>query len=182
MALDGELERAVAKLPREIQPSRDLWPGIEAAIGDAGRSDHRWWPRGWQGLAAALALAASSSLITLWVSRDGDSTVQPPAWVQGDVGMQFAAYPIGPQYAEARRKLSMRFDARLDQLAPETRVAVEQSLADIRQALNEMDEALRADPNNVLLQQLLLAAYQDELAVLNDLNAMTETITVRTDL
>ncbi len=180
MEMNERLEQVLAKLPRDIDPPRDLWPGIEAAIGDAGRAS--WWPQGWQGLAAALALVVSSSLITLWVSGGGDQAIEPAPWVAADVGMQFASYPIGPQYMEARRKLSADFEARLAGLAPETRAAVQESLGDIREALNEIDAALRNDPNNVLLQQLLLAAYQDELAVLTDLNSITETITVRTDL
>lgn len=52
---ERELQEAVNKLPKSIEPPRDLWPGIEARIG-AGRSRWRTWY--WVPLAAAAALVA----------------------------------------------------------------------------------------------------------------------------
>jgi len=55
---ERELQKAVDRLPKSIEPPRDLWPGIEARIGSArpGRAwQQRWY---WVPLAAAAVLAA----------------------------------------------------------------------------------------------------------------------------
>jgi hypothetical protein len=66
MMNEDELLKAVSRLPRSIQPPRDLWPEIEARLRGRRR---RWY---WVSLAAAAAVAA------LLVAR---SVVSPPdAW------------------------------------------------------------------------------------------------------
>lgn len=47
---EHELERAVSRLPKSIEPPRDLWPGIEARL----RKRRNWY---WLPLAAAAVLA-----------------------------------------------------------------------------------------------------------------------------
>jgi hypothetical protein len=59
---------------------------------------------------------------------------------------------------------------------------IDRNLAQIREALAEINDELAEDPNNVLLQQLLLAAYQDELAVLMNVNRMAQTLPKRTEI
>lgn len=183
---DKRLDERLSRLPQEVWPEKDLWAGIAAGI--QGVSEVRpgnavWWSRGWAGLAAAVLLVVTSSLTTFaLMDRQVPTASDVPAWRADGVGLQFASYPMGPQYLEARRTLSAGFESRVAELEPDTRQAVEASLAEIRQALAEIDKALRDDPNNVLLQQLLLATYQDELAVLNDLNVMTRNLPVRMDL
>ena len=59
---------------------------------------------------------------------------------------------------------------------------VRRNLEQIRSALNEINQALSDDPNNVLLQQLLLAAYQDELAVLTEVNRMARSLPTRKEI
>jgi hypothetical protein len=53
---ERELKEAVGRLPKSIEPPRDLWPGIEARIGSArgGRIIRRFWY--WVPLAAAAVL------------------------------------------------------------------------------------------------------------------------------
>jgi hypothetical protein len=52
MRNDDELLKAVSRLPRSIEPPRDLWPEIEARLGGRRR---RWY---WVSLAAAATVAA----------------------------------------------------------------------------------------------------------------------------
>jgi hypothetical protein len=50
---ERELQDAVSRLPKSIEPPRDLWPGIEARLGRSGSWRRRWY---WVPLAAAAAL------------------------------------------------------------------------------------------------------------------------------
>jgi hypothetical protein len=50
---EQELQSGVNRLPKSIEPPRDLWPGIEARIARAGSWRRRWY---WMPLAAAAVL------------------------------------------------------------------------------------------------------------------------------
>ena len=60
---ERELQDAVNRLPKSIEPPRDLWPGIEARL----RRPRRMWY--WAALAAAAILAG------IWLVKR-----QPPSW------------------------------------------------------------------------------------------------------
>jgi hypothetical protein len=57
-----------------------------------------------------------------------------------------------------------------------------QNLETIRQAMAEINAALGEDPANQFLQQQLLAAYQDELTVLANLQRVTERLSTRNEI
>jgi hypothetical protein len=190
---DDRLMQAARALPREIRPERDLWPDIAARSGaeeaaPAGRN--RWRLVG--AVAAAVALVAVSSLMTLWLTDEPAPVVVrqgPPA---GGLAMPArslpleasfgAGYTLGPRYERARNELTRDLDQQLAALPEDTRALVNRNLAQIREALAEINDELSEDPNNVLLQQLLLAAYQDELAVLMNVNRMAQTLPTRTEI
>jgi hypothetical protein len=184
---------AASRLPREIAPERDLWPGIAARLEPGDRTRAIW--RGWHlagAVAAAVALVTVSSLITLWVTDRPDSV--PVSRVQTPAGIARPAralngnatfgpdYLLGPKYEKARQQLSQDLDTQLETLPPETREVIEKNLAQIRQALTEINGALADDPGNVLLQQLLMAAYQDELTVLMEVNRMARSLPTRKEI
>lgn len=165
---DPVLKR-LGSLPAGVEPPRDLWPGIEAAIASGRqqaapkRSSLPWqWA-----LAAGVAVAAVSALFT-WIA------VAPPAPTQVagvDTGTPAAAQPVsfdryaqlGPEYVATRAQLLEEFRNRLDTLPPETRDRVKQDLAVIQRAADDIDAALAEDPASRLLNQLLLSTYQQEL-------------------
>ncbi len=62
---ERELQDAVERLPKSIEPPRDLWPGIEARLGK--RRLRRLW--------YSLPLAAAAVLVGIWLVRG-----QPAAW------------------------------------------------------------------------------------------------------
>src|SRR2546428_13897725 len=59
---EGELQDAVNRLPKSIEPPRDLWPDIEARLG-AGASGS--WRRRWYWV----PLAAAAALVFLLLAR-----------------------------------------------------------------------------------------------------------------
>jgi hypothetical protein len=181
-----DLDSRLARLAEDLPPARELWPGIAARIeGPAGSPDRsrtarRWQPR--QTWLAAAAVAVAAILVTM-VYRGADQA--PP--VPGGPEMLTAAafgptYQLNAGYHAARAGLAQDLEAQLAGLPPETRATVLDNLATIRRAAAEINAALGDDPSNLLLQQQLMAAYQDELAVLANIRRVTERLPHRNEI
>ncbi len=172
-ASTSPLDTALDALPRGIEPGRDLWPAIEARLEPrevhAGR---RWlWPA-----AAAVLLVVGSTLITATLLREDEPLVAQRAPAAGQAGYADAAFGPGqaldPAYETARQDLARTLSARIDRLPPDARRQVEKNLAEIRRASAEINAALELSPGDPLLEELLLNAYQDQLAVLASVNQL----------
>ena len=72
-------------------------------------------------------------------------------------------------------------DESLGSMTPDGWAKVEDNLKQINRALSDISDALSGDPDNVLLQQLLLSMYQEELAVFENVNRMTKNLPPRTE-
>lgn len=189
---EERLMQAARRLPDDISPRRDLWSSIATRIAEDDRQmerRNRWRPFGM--VAAALALVAVSSVVTIWVTDDPAPRVVhqiapgPMAVAARSAPMAAgfgAGVTLGPRYERARQELTRDLEGRLEELPEPSRALVERNLDQIRAALAEINTELSKDPNNVLLQQLLLAAYQDELAVLMNVNKMVQTLPTRTEI
>ena len=179
-----------ADLPPALQPRRDLWPGIaqaiaslpqdaavdpaaprarageEATVGAVTASTPPSWrrtprPRAWSyglGLAATVACLA----IGAWIGR---ATLPAPGRA-ADPALQAAAFAPDARYARERQALLVQAGLGLARLPPEERRQVEASLATLRQAIADIRRALGEDPGNLLLQEMLVNSYQDEIRVL----------------
>ena len=181
---DDILDRA-RELATEIAPERDLWPNIEAAIDAPARP--RYMPYLAQAAAVVLLVAGSSGLTWLVTKGDAPQAVanQPPvAMPQFDA--EFASfggqYALGPRYEDARNNLAAELDIELDRLSPEARADVEENLKIIRDAIDEINQALAREPDNVLLQELLLDTYREELKVMHDVGDLARNVTLRNDI
>ncbi len=169
---DARLDRALAGLPREIGPARDLWPAIAAQL-EPRRAQRRWLPLA----AAAVLLVAASSLITAHVVRRNATpvaTVAPAAPEPGAVRpASFGpGHALDPEYAAARQQLAAMLAARMDRLPSSARQKVADNLAELHRAADEINAALALQPGDALLEELLLNTYQDELAVLASVNQL----------
>lgn len=182
-AYEDQLIKDAARLEKSVSPGRDLWPGIEAAIGDAAEPAPRTRP--WLAQAAAvLLLVGASSLITYTL------TVREPAVspVATNAGLELAPasfggdYQLGADYQLARAGLENRLDSVLERLSPEQRAEVEENLEIIQGAIAEINAALEEEPDNVLLQELLLDTYREELAVMRNVGGLTRSVMSRNDI
>ena len=178
MNFDDKLDQAARQLATEVTPERDLWPGIEQAI----RTPRRQTPWLAQAAAVVLLIGASSS-ITYLAMKDGDG---PSVGVSPDLVFERAAfggeYHLGPGFQAARNSLRAQLDAELGRLSPETQQDIQANLAVIHQAIVEINNALAEEPDNVLLQQKLLRAYREELALLRRVGGLTRNVMIRNDI
>jgi hypothetical protein len=179
----ARLDAALARLPRAVEPPHDLWPRIEAGLEAGGAppvaaTPSRPWL--WQ-LAAAVLLVVTSSAITAVLVQRGSppapladtAPVTPRESVEVRRTSFQTDYAPGPEYYAARQQMLDTLARRLDQLPPETRVEIAGNLAEIRRGADKIAAALAEQPGDPLLEELLLNAYQDELAMLANVDQLT---------
>jgi len=152
---DLEASRFVAlrsrELPREITPPVDLWAGIAPRL--APRPRRLSLPIGWLAAAAVLLVAATSALTIALVRRPVAEA--PSGFASTEARYAASALELATVYRQSR-----------DSLAPATRVVLERNLAVIERALGEAREALRADPANRAIEDMVVAAYRRKIAFL----------------
>ena len=184
---DDELMARAAGLATAVKPERDLWPEIEQRISEPVRPGRSAWNSVWTQAAAVLLLVGGSSGITyLAVNDGGDPTTMVGGTqalifepVSGSFGSQ---YNLGPGYQDARRILVSKLGDELDHLEPETRADVTANLEVIRAAINDINKALANEPDNGLLQNLLLDTYREELTLMNKVDGITRAAMRRGDI
>lgn len=181
---DDELMARASALPQDIQPPRDLWSGIAAAI--AKPPAVAPWNRFMAQAAAVLLLVGGSSGLTYLAVTDDNQAALPPIHnpdlvfrpVSGSFGSR---YMLGPGYQDAHSVLASQLDVEMQRLSPETRQGVYKNLTTIRAAIAEINRALADEPDNTLLQKLLLSSYREELAVMRQVNGIAGSAMFRED-
>ena len=186
---NGRKVTSLREMPQSIEPARDLWPGIEAQLGELPEgaasggtvpARRRGQPLRWLAAAAMLASVA----LGVWIGRSllpGTAGVGTPPVSANRTAVPplaptalDAAYVSDPRYAQQRAALVQALQARLAALPPPARAKVSASLAAIEQAKQDLEEALGRDPGNALLQELLVNTYQDEMRVLTDVHEASD--------
>src|SRR5687767_6097944 len=183
---DKEIEAiraAAAKLPL-IEPSRDLWPGIEARLGAqvVDINQHARRPRGIVVSTRMLAIAASVLVMatagtTYLVLRDRvapeaavaaiTAPVAPPtqAGLGTPASLSAGSGEFGA-YTEEIGDLQGAIAERRSRLDPATIAVIERNLRVIDAAIEESKRALAKDPNSELLTALLSDALSNKVRLL----------------
>lgn len=186
-----ELIRAARRLEKGIAPGRDLWPGIAEAIRDPEAADPVLPDRGWQrylAYAAAFVLLVGGSSGVTWLVMNeaqpeylAEQRVEPLQLqpVSGNFG---GTHELGPEFMAARESLAVQLDSKLDRLSPQARAEVEKNIAEIRAAIQQINRVLADEPDNALLQELLLAAYREELYMMRRVDGLISTVMRREDI
>ena len=171
---DSLLEQA-RELPSSVEPPEDLWPEIRARVAQ-GYTPSRW-PQA-RYAAAALVLICITSGVSFWLGRVG-APVESGEIVAAQFGRH---YTLGPEFVKARSDLSVSLEFEVARMTPETRRVVAENLATLEEALGQINVALTGNPNNVMLQRMLLSAYTDELFFLREVNGLARNVREGTEI
>ncbi len=159
------LHRA-ARLSAEIDPARDLWPGIRDRVATAAhltpRTRRPMVAYVWMA-AAAVLLVVLTSAVTFWVARRGAPAAPRRAVASPELASLRASEP---DYLQARRSLVAALNERRRHLSPETVRVIDQNLAVMDRALSSMKTALDKDPGNRGLVVLIESTYRQEIQLL----------------
>ncbi|MFQ5982637.1 MAG: hypothetical protein ACE5KS_04600 [Woeseiaceae bacterium] len=181
-SFDDKLMQAARALETEVAPERDLWPEIESSIA---RPLRPRWNTVFAQAAAVVLLVGASSGLTYLAMKGNTSTVSPVATTEGLIVEQASFgshYMLGPDYRDARASLRAQLDEQLERLSPEARAEVENNLQVIRQAIDEINSKLAEEPDNGLLQDLLLRTYREELSLMMKVDGIANAVMYRTDI
>ncbi len=91
-------------------------------------------------------------------------------------------YNLGPDYQDARRSLAAKLDEELSRLTPEERDNVQKNIEVIRTAIDDINLALAEEPDNALLQKLLINTYREELDLMIRVDGITSAAMRRGDI
>jgi hypothetical protein len=165
-----ELRDLAAALPRSLEPSCDLWPGIEARISEAKVVRGRFGRRAL--LAAAAAVVVVSSVVTAYFIGRSQAVVVtaelPAAVASGPSEILLASFEgLGvDNYLATRTELLDALEARKHELSVETMDVMMENLLIIDQAMDRIAEALGEDPENEFLMKQLAGAYRRQIDLL----------------
>ncbi len=174
--LKESLDEQLAGLARDVEPPRNLWPGIAARLQQR--------PRRPQPLllaaAAGVAGACLASALTWAVLHGRPQGAAPASATQVASRAPNFEEPQNPRYIAARNSLELDFRRRLVLLDPVTRGKIEASLAIIQQAHEDIRKALASDPESPVLEQLWQSTWRDELDLYEHVVRTTEPTMTRT--
>jgi len=171
------LDEALETLPREIEPSRDLWSGIARAIVRTPRAAPGLGAGPWMAFAAsAAALCLAAALLWTAIHGRAGAPGERLADEGAAAGRPAASFeePQDARYLATRAALEKTFNERLARLDPATRAKIEADLAAIHQARDDIKKALIAQPDSTILQQLLASSLHDEFDLYDDVIRTTE--------
>ena len=193
------LDARLAKLPTQEAPPAAVWAAIEQEITasvvapEVGQADALEQvaeacepattaaPNGLGSSLREYATAALFAAVTAAIIVVGfNDSVMPPRFAEVQ---PFEVEGLDRnQLMRVRDNLHSSLQLALDDLAPQTRQVVVENLARIDAARYEIDEALKNDPANQLLKQMLLSSYTNEITLLNEFTVMAHSAPQRTQL
>lgn len=168
--LDDKLDAALAKLPHEIEPARDLWPGISARIAARRSRAHNGWSYG----IAVAAVVVAAAAVTWSLLRPTTPGTQMMVKATAERGVVTNAVDMLAQ-----------FTAQLvsdTSLPPKARAALLDNLRMVNADILQTQAALKKYPNDINLQTLLFNLYQQQARLLNEAQQAQVQTTARTEI
>ena len=165
LGLRALVQRA-AEMEQQIQPSRELWPGILARIDKGSSARNTWWL---QLAAAGIALAVLTVPLSVWWSGHQDSAISTSdrvALVDDRLTDQAAMARSEDGVLLARTDLVTAIEKQRDVIEDDTLQVLEDNMILLDRAIGELRTALDEDPQNLRLRMLLASRYQQERKLL----------------
>lgn len=169
---DDKLNAALAKLPRDIPPARDLWPGIATHI--AARRTHSR-RTGWSYGAAAAAVVVVA-VAAVWTTR----MVRTPESGNPVIAITVpVTSSTPPETVDPRAQFAAQLASDTG-LPPVARRALLSNLQLVQENILRTQAAVKKYPGDVNLRALLFNLYQQEARLMNEAQQAQIQTTVRT--
>lgn len=165
---EKKLDAALSKLPRGIEPARDLWPGISARIA----ARHPRVRNGWSYGVAVAAVVVAAAAVTWSVFRPNTPGTRMLTQATASHGVVTQAVDM-----------LAHFTAQLvsdTNLPPKARAALLDNLRMVNADILQTQAALKKYPNDINLQTLLFNLYQQQARLLNEAQQAQVQTTART--
>lgn len=166
---------------QDLAPSRDLWAGIEARLGEASshtadrspRAAHHWFGAPPRRLAMAASLLIAVTATVTWRVARGPAapTDLAAVAVPNDAAGALHLASLTASVTQMDREiaaLQVIVAERRDALDPQTVAVLETNLQIIDAAIAESRAALAADPASQFLATQVTRAYDSKLTLLRD--------------
>ncbi|MUH72831.1 hypothetical protein [Psychrosphaera haliotis] len=143
------LEQAINDLPKELEPSRDLWAGIEQAVAKTEQEHAK--PTiysNWKSIAAAFLPIAF--LAGFYINGSNPNTDTMP-WLE----------PVTASFELQKQQLLKRVSDH-----PQITNNWQQSLKELEQAEQSLKQALKSQPGDPALMKMLTHVYQRQLDII----------------
>lgn len=162
---------AAARLPRELAPDHDLWPGIAERIDRRIRFDFGWNLQWALGVTAVVLVAVAGLLVSGRGEKAVTATavVSPrtepylrPASANGSASFTEAE----AEFDRASAELLLFLERHREELPPHTVEEMKQHLTAIDTALDEIRAVLRENPGNAEATRLLASTQRRKIDAL----------------
>jgi len=162
---DQALASQVNKLPKEMQPERDLWSGIERAI--QGQSQQSYNESTKNNL-APMAWAASliAAVLVAWVSFAPTPQLSTPLMAKNEGTTEQLVNTMQTNFQQQKQAMLVSYGQPDMTNLP---IKMQNQLIELAQARKAIEKALINDGNNVDLLNLLRFTHQQELNLLQKL-------------
>jgi hypothetical protein len=156
---DLELARAVKGLNHEMQPTRDLWAGIERQIQDFPQKQQKSWSSNWMpyGVAASLVIGLSALVLNM-VQLNSEETRL--------VSAEQTFNQMQVDYVQLRNPLVQKFGEVNKNLDEQTLDDLYRNLGILESARKEIETQVRENPENRKLVEMLMRIHEQELDLL----------------
>ena len=171
---DRELNSEIARLDWELQPEKDLWPGIRQSIsqpkpvpaGVVKLEFRRWIP---YATAASLLLGFAVLMLSLPNFQQMQLNQRHQAAIAHYQESHLLL--IEQQHGWIRNQLQDLVERNQNQLSPTFIEEAETLMANVDRAANEIKMAISAQPNSPAYTSMLVRTYQQELKLFNRVKA-----------
>ena len=171
----------VHALPAGVAPRRDLLGGIHAAIdAEQVKPIGSWrtrtlWSMRIPLAAAAIVLIVATAVVTRFFERGPARQVVASQPNGSSVLVSQEISSLQSKYEPAIAELQQLVQTQRANLSPATIRVLEENLLVIDRAIRESEEALRDDPTNEMVNQMLWSAYEKKLELLRRATSVVST-------
>ena len=160
---NNQENRVLPDLDWNIEPDRDLWPGVQASIRFSGKAKRSYWVPA--SIAACLVMAMGAFIMSsLSFQRAQQSYDLQASYVEYQKSQ---IKLIETQHRLVRAQFTSLLNGELGEIDPSSVAEVRAVLATIDEASLQLKEAILAQPLNANYSTMLARTYQEELKFLN---------------